>query len=78
MKKILINKSSKMFVKVNKFNIYKINPRIYRKFLNNKIIMFYKRAIDNYENNINSEAKNVSHNLNIDDRMCKKRSQIWF
>lgn len=67
-----------MFVKGNKFNIYKISPRIYRKFLNNKIIMFYKRTIDNYENNINSEAKNISHNLNIDGRMCKKDHKYGF
>lgn len=72
-----INKSSEAFVKCkNSNNIYKMSPRIQRKVLSGKITKFYKKAPDNQENNINSKARSISHNLNRDDKMeilCKKQ-----
>ena len=50
-------------------NLYEIPPGQYRTLLSNNIAKIYRRADSNTKRNINKEAKNLSKELNLEDKM---------
>lgn len=51
---------------------------IYYKAISKKVNKFYKKALNNWEYNINSETKEIDIELKIDDRIHKFHKQQAF
>lgn len=65
-----IHKSEALYVPADKTrNYYKMNKLNYEKILRENITKNYRKAKEHTIDEINSEAKNISSNLGIDDRM---------
>ena len=65
-----INKSKEIFVKADKTsNIYSVSKQNYEKLLVENITTHYKKADDNTERDINLEAKSITENLKISNRV---------
>ena len=50
-------------------NLYKMPPDQYKTLLNNNITMTYRKANSNAKRNIDKEAKKLSKELNLEDKM---------
>ena len=67
-----INRSNNVFVEADKTNnIYEMKPEEYRKLMRDNITSIYSRADDNYEREINIQAKKITDKLEISDRVEK-------
>ena len=65
-----INQNPRTLVFADKSrNIYELGKEAYNEILTNNITKTYKKANVNIERNINKEAKTISENFNVDDRM---------
>ena len=67
-----INKSPNIFVFADKTsNIYEVDPPTYKKLVSNNVHRSYKKANDDTVHNINKEAKRLTEQLKLSDRIEK-------
>ena len=67
-----INKSPNIFVFADKTsNVYEVEPSAYNKLVSNNVHPSYKKANDDTVHNINKEAKKLTEQLKLSDRIEK-------
>ena len=65
-----IKSSPNVFVFADKTtNLYEIRPNDYKRLLHENIGKTYKKTTKRLENAINMEAKHITENINLDDRI---------
>ena len=65
-----IKSSPNMFVFVEKTtNLYELPPNYYKQLLHENITKVYKKSKKRRENAINMEAKHITENIKLDDRI---------
>ena len=65
-----INKSKNVFILADKTsNVYELDPNTYKQLKNNNILPTYKKTDIETVNNINREAKHLTQQLQIDNRV---------
>ena len=67
-----INRSRKLFIEADKTsNIYEVEPENYRKLMRDNVTATYTKADDEVERRINIEARELTEQLQISDRVEK-------
>ena len=67
-----INNSKNIFVQADKTsNIYEVEPEMYKKLMRDNITANYSKADENFERDINVEAKKLTEKLSISNRVEK-------